>query len=104
VVHQYDRLPGRIFSGILESDHLPTVFHILDHVKTKTLSEPVEKFRDWERFQRLASDLISHRIEINHEEEADKVAHNFASSTDLAYRLSISKLTLSDISKIVRTY
>jgi hypothetical protein len=99
VAHQNIRLSGRIFSGILESDHLPVVFHILDHLKTKNFLEPVEKFRDWQRFQSLASDLILPRIEINQE----KLAHHFASSTASAYRLSISKLMLSDINKIVRT-
>jgi hypothetical protein len=59
-------------SDILDSDHLPIVFHILDHVITKNLSEPVEKFTDWEMSQSLASDLISPIIEINSEEEADK--------------------------------
>jgi hypothetical protein len=45
VVHQNDRLSSVIVSDILDSHHLPTVFQILDHVKTKNLSEPVEKSR-----------------------------------------------------------
>jgi hypothetical protein len=36
VVDQITRLSGVIVSDILGSDHLPVVFHILDHVKTKT--------------------------------------------------------------------
>jgi hypothetical protein len=60
--------------------HLPIVFHILDHVKTEKLSEPVEKVTDWERFQSLASDLISPTIEINSEEEANKTARDFTAS------------------------
>jgi hypothetical protein len=44
--------------NILNSDHLPIVFHLLDHIRTRILSDPVEKFKDWERFQRLASELI----------------------------------------------
>jgi hypothetical protein len=55
VVHQNIRVPDVIFSYILDSDHLPTVFHILDHVKIRNLSEPVEKFTDWERLKSLAS-------------------------------------------------
>jgi hypothetical protein len=86
-----------IVSDILDSDHLPIVFHILDHVKIRNLSEPVEKFRDWERFQSLASELIYPRTEINSGIEADKVAGDFTASIALAYRLSKSKVTLSDI-------
>jgi hypothetical protein len=56
------------------TDHLPILFHILDHVKN--LSEPIEKFTDWDRFQSLASELISPRIEINSGVEADKAARD----------------------------
>jgi hypothetical protein len=48
-----------IVSDILDSDHLPIVFHILDHDNVKNLSEPIEKFTDWDRFQSLASELIT---------------------------------------------
>jgi hypothetical protein len=51
--------------------------HILDHITIKNLSEPFEKFTDWEWVQSLASDLISPRIEITLEEEADKAVSNF---------------------------
>jgi hypothetical protein len=54
------------------SDHLPMVLHTLDHVNTKDLSEPVEKFM--ERFQSLA-----------------------LTSTTSACRLSTSKVILSDL-------
>jgi hypothetical protein len=77
VVHQNIRLSGVIVSDILDSDHLPILFHILDHVETRNPSEPVEKFTDWEGFQSLASDLIPPRLEINSGEEADKAAHDF---------------------------
>jgi hypothetical protein len=53
-----------IVSDILVSDHLPVVFDILDHFKIRNLSEPIEKFTDWVRFQSLASELISPKIEI----------------------------------------
>jgi hypothetical protein len=59
-------------SDILDSDHLSIVFHTLEHVTTKKLSEPFEKVTDWERFQNLASNLISPRIEINSGVEAVK--------------------------------
>jgi hypothetical protein len=82
---------------ILDSDHLPIVFHILDHVEIRNLSEPVEKFTDWEQFQSLASEPISPRIEINSWVEADKAARDFTASISSIYRLSTSKVTLSDI-------
>jgi hypothetical protein len=64
VVHQNVCLSKVIVSDVLDSDHLPIVFHILDHVTTRNLSDRVEKFTDWDRFQSLASDLVSPRIQI----------------------------------------
>jgi hypothetical protein len=64
VVHQNIRVSDVIVSDILDSDHLPVIFHILDHVKIRNLSDPTEKFTDWDRFQNLASELISPKIEI----------------------------------------
>jgi hypothetical protein len=77
-------------SYILDSDHLPIIFHILDHVKIRNLLKPFEKFADRDRFQGLTSELISPRIEINS-------AHDFTVSVASAYRLATSKVTLSDI-------
>jgi hypothetical protein len=45
VMHKNVRL-SEIVSGILDSDHLPIVLQVLDHVRTKNLSDPVEKFID----------------------------------------------------------
>jgi hypothetical protein len=81
-------------SLIFWTDHLPIVFHILDHVKITTLSEPTEKFTDWERFQSLTSDLISPKIQINSGVETDKAAPDFTASIASAYRLSTSEITL----------
>jgi hypothetical protein len=50
VVHQNIRVSNVIVSDILDSDRLPIIFRILDHVKIKNLSEPIEKFTDWDRF------------------------------------------------------
>jgi hypothetical protein len=86
-----------IVSDILDSDHLPIIFHILDRIKIKNLSEPIEKFAVSDRFQSLASELISPRIEINSDVEADKAARNFTASVASSYRLATSKVTLSDI-------
>jgi hypothetical protein len=90
-------LPGVIVCDILDSDNLSIGFHMLHHVKSKNLSEADEKFTDWERFENLASNLISHRIEINSKEEADRATRDFKSSIASVYRLSASKVTLSDI-------
>jgi hypothetical protein len=65
VVHKNTELSNVIVSDILDSDHLPILFDILDHVRIQNFSAPTEKFTDWERFQSLASNLISPRIEIN---------------------------------------
>jgi hypothetical protein len=86
-----------IVSDILDSDHLPIIFHILDHVKIRNLSEPVEKFTDWERFQSLPSSIISPKIEIKSGIEADKAERDFTASIASAYRLSTSKIANSDI-------
>jgi hypothetical protein len=97
VTHQNIRVSSVIVSDILDSDHLPIIFHILDHAKTKNLSEPVKNFTDWERFQSLASDLILPRIEINSEEEADKAARDFTTSVASACMLSTSTVPFLDI-------
>jgi hypothetical protein len=65
VVHKFIRVSDVIVSDILDSDHLPIVFHKLDHVKIRNLSEPTEKFTDCDRFQSLASELISPQVKIN---------------------------------------
>jgi hypothetical protein len=81
----------------LDSDHLPIIFHILDHVKIRNLPDLIEKFTDWEWFQSLASELISPEIEITSEVEANKAACHFTASISSAYRLSTSKITLLDL-------
>jgi hypothetical protein len=50
VVHQNIRVADVTVSDIFFSDHLHIIFHILDHVKIRNLSEPIEKFTDWDRF------------------------------------------------------
>jgi hypothetical protein len=97
VVHKNIRLSDVIVSDILDSDHLPIVFHILEHVKIRNLSEPIEKYTDWDRFQSLASELISSQAKINSGVAADKAARNFTASVASAYRLPTNKVTLSDI-------
>jgi hypothetical protein len=50
MVHKNIRLSNVIVSDILDSDLLPIIFHILDHVRTENVSAPLKKFTDWERF------------------------------------------------------
>jgi hypothetical protein len=88
-----------ILSDILDSDHLPIVFYILDHVNNRNLSEPTEKFADWDRFQSLASELISPKVKINSGVEADKAAH-FTASIASAYRSLTRRITILDITTI----
>jgi hypothetical protein len=75
----------------------PIVFHILNHVKMRNLSEPIEKFTYWDRFQSLACELISPQIELNSGAEAAKETRDFTASIASAYRLLTSTITLSDI-------
>jgi hypothetical protein len=81
VVHQNVRLSEVTVSDVLDSDHLPIVFHTLAHFRSRNLWDPIEKFTDLERFQRLASDLVFPTIQINSGVEADKAAHDFTAST-----------------------
>jgi hypothetical protein len=97
IVHQNIGVLDVIVSDILDSDYLPIVFHILDHVKIRNLSEPTEKFTDWDQFQNLTSELMSPKIEINSGVETNKMARDFTASIISVYRLSTSKITLSDI-------
>jgi hypothetical protein len=97
VVHKNIRLLNVIVSDILDSDHLPILFHILDHVRTTKLSEPLEKYINWEWIQSLASDLIYPRMEVYSTVEANKVARDFLASVASAYSLSTSRVTLSDL-------
>jgi hypothetical protein len=47
VVHKNVRLSEVSVSDILDSDHLPVIFHLLDHIRTRNLSDPVDNFTDW---------------------------------------------------------
>jgi hypothetical protein len=97
VVHQNNRVLDVIVPDILDSDHLPIILHILDHVKIRNHSEPIEKFTNWDRFRRLTSELISLTIEINSGVEADKAARYFTAFIASACMLATGKVTLSDI-------
>jgi hypothetical protein len=46
VVYQNISVLDVVVSNILDSNYLPIVFHILDHVKIRNLLEPTEKFTD----------------------------------------------------------
>jgi hypothetical protein len=51
VEHQNIRISDVIVSDILDSDHLPIIFHILDHVKIRNLSDPIEISQTWIGFK-----------------------------------------------------
>jgi hypothetical protein len=53
VVPQNVRLLEVVVSDVLDSDHLPIIFHILDHVTIRNLSDPVEKVTACDRFKAL---------------------------------------------------
>jgi hypothetical protein len=89
VVYQKVRLSDVIISDALHSDHLPIIFHIVDHVRIRNRLEPVDNFTDWEMFQSTVSDLVSPKMEINSREEADKAKRDFTASAN--------KVILSDI-------
>jgi hypothetical protein len=88
-----------IVSDVLDSGHLPVLFHILDHVRTRNLFDPIEKFTDWEWLQSLSSDLLSPRTQINSGIEANKAAHGFTAIIASSCRLSTSKITLLDLNR-----
>jgi hypothetical protein len=86
VVNKNTRLSNTIVSDIMDSDHLPIIFYIMDHVRTTKLLKQLTKLTNWDRFKSLATDLISPRTEINSGIEANKAACNFTASTASAYR------------------
>jgi hypothetical protein len=92
VVYQNVRLSEVIVSDILDSDHLPIMFSILDPVRTREASVPVEKLTDWELLQSLVSELVTLNIQIYSSNKAYKAARDFAASIASAYRLSTRKL------------
>jgi endonuclease/exonuclease/phosphatase (EEP) superfamily protein YafD len=59
VVHRNVRLSEVQVLEILNSNHLLILFHMLDHVSSRDILAPIETYTDWERFQNLASELIS---------------------------------------------
>jgi hypothetical protein len=48
VVQRNVWLSDVIVSDILDPDHLPVVLYLLDRIITRNLSDPVDKFTDWE--------------------------------------------------------
>jgi hypothetical protein len=97
VLHRNVRISEVTVVDVLDSDHLPLLFHMLDHVSVRDISAPVEIHTDLERFQNLASDLISPGTQIHTPEDAEKAARNFAAPIASAYRLSTHKITLSEL-------
>jgi hypothetical protein len=46
VVHKNVWLSEVFVSDILDSDHLPIIFHLLDHIRTWNLLDLVDKYTD----------------------------------------------------------
>jgi hypothetical protein len=92
VVHKNIQQSEVIVSDIRGSNHLSFVFYLLDHLRARNPSDPVDIFTDWERFQSLASELIYLESKLIWEEGV-----NFTASLALAYRLLARKITLSDL-------
>jgi hypothetical protein len=84
VVHRDARLSDVTVPDILDSYHLPILFHIPDHVNARDLLAPVEIYTDRGRFWSLTSDLISPRIRIDTLHVAERAACTFAASVTLA--------------------
>jgi hypothetical protein len=99
VLHRNVRISEVKVLEILESDHLPILFHMMDHVSTMEISAPDEIHTDWERFKSLASDLISPKTQIHTSEDAEVTARNFAASIASTYRLSTNKITFSELNE-----
>jgi hypothetical protein len=59
-------------SDILDSDHLPVLLHILNHVIARDILAPVKVHTDWERFPSLDSEIISPKILIVTIDEAEE--------------------------------
>jgi hypothetical protein len=81
VVHQNDRLSEVIVPEIVDSDHLPVMFTILNAFGVRDALDPVEKL-----FQSLAYHLIPAGIQIYSSEEADKAACAYVASTECPRR------------------
>jgi hypothetical protein len=81
VLNKNIRLSDFNASDILGKDHLPIIFHVLDHVRARDTLKRVQKFTDWTHFQRLAAELTSPRIQTNSDVEVDKAALEFTAST-----------------------
>jgi hypothetical protein len=66
--------------------------NILDPARKNEALDPVEKLKDWELLQGLASELMSPNIQIHSSNESDNEARDFAAPLALTYRLWKTKL------------
>jgi hypothetical protein len=84
VLHRNVRISDINILEILDSDHLPILFHMLDHVSTRDNSASIEIQTDWEQFQSLASILTAPTTQIHISEDAEEAARKFRSIYSLA--------------------
>lgn len=85
-----------IVTDILDLDHLPVKFSILDPIRRREALYLVEKVTDWKLFQSLASELLFLSIQIHSSNKSDEAARDFAASIALAYSLSTIKSKILD--------
>jgi hypothetical protein len=104
VLHKNTRISEINLLEILDSDHIPILSYMLDHVSTKDILAPVVTFTDRDRFQSLVSDLISPSTQIHTFKDAEGTARKFTASVASAYRLSTHKITLSEINEELPEY
>jgi hypothetical protein len=64
VIHQNVRLSDVTVSDVLDSDHLPVIFNILDYVSARDPLAWVGARTDWDLFRSPASDLIQPQLQI----------------------------------------
>jgi hypothetical protein len=101
MLHRNVRISDVNVLEILDSDHLPILFHMLDHVSTRDISAPIEIHTDWEQFQSLASVLIAPRTQIHTSDDAEDAARTFSASITSAYRLSTHKIALLKLNEVL---
>jgi hypothetical protein len=71
-VYKNVRLSEIIFSDTLDSDELSFALHLLNHIRTRNLSGPGDKFTEWERFRCVAYELISLKSKLSRKKKPIK--------------------------------
>jgi hypothetical protein len=86
-----------IVTGILDSDHLPIMFNIVDPARMSEALNPVEKLRAWKSFKASSPNSLSSNIQIHNSDKVNKAAFDFAASIVSVYMLSTRKSIISEL-------